>query len=87
MTYLDDTSEYVQLKTRFKDMPGENWYGVDQRIHDVWEYFDEDGHVIPDYIVSSDTYGSIETGFDPVISEGAGKREVRRTGCELSHCG
>ena len=91
MTYLDDTSDYVLLKTRFKDMPGENWYGVDQRIHDVWEYFDEDGHVIPDYIVSSDTYGSIETGFDPVISEGAGKTSGSDLGALLSaentyHC-
>ena len=73
ITFLDDTSEYVELKVRFRDLPGENWYGVDQRISDVWEYLDEDGNVVPDYITRSDTYGNIETGFDPVISEGYGK--------------
>ena len=29
MTYLDDTSDYLQLKVRFKDLPGDSWYGVD----------------------------------------------------------
>lgn len=91
MTYLDDTSDYVQLKARFKDIAGENWYGVDQHVHDVWEYLDEEGNVIPGYIASSDTYGNIETGFDPVISEGAGKTSGSDLGALLSaentyHC-
>ena len=73
LTYLDDTSDYVEIKARFRDLPGENWYGVDQRITDYWEYLDEDGNVVPDYTVISNNYGSIETGFDPVISEGSGK--------------
>lgn len=73
MTYLDDASDYVEMKVRFQDQPGENWYGVDQRISDLWEYLDEEGNVIPEYTVVSDTFGSIETGFDPVVSEGAGK--------------
>ena len=73
MTYLDDTSDYLQLKARFKDIPGDTWYGVDQRISDLWEYLDEDGNVIPGYFAHSGSYGNIETGFDPVISEGSGK--------------
>ena len=73
MTFLDDTSDYVEMKVRFQDLPGENWYGVDQRISDLWEYLDEEGNVIPDYTTVSNSFGSIETGFDPVISEGAGK--------------
>ena len=73
MTYLDDTSDYLQLKARFKDIPGDSWYGVDHRIHDLWEYLDEEGNVIPEYTAVSNSLGSIETGFDPVISEGSGK--------------
>lgn len=73
MTFLDESSDYLQLKVRFKDLPGDSWYGVDQRISDLWEYLDEEGNVIPGYFAYSGTKGHIETGFDPVISEGAGK--------------
>ena len=73
MTYLDETSDYVQLKVRFKDLPGDSWYGVDQRISERWEYLDEDGNVLPDLKAFSENFGGIETGFDPVISEGSGK--------------
>ena len=73
LTYLDYTSDYLQLKARFQDIPGDSWYGVDQRISDTWEYLDEDGNVIPEYTAVSNSFGSIETGFDPVISEGSGK--------------
>ena len=73
MTYLDDTSDYLQMKARFQDLPGDSWYGVDQRIYDRWEYLDEEGQVIPEFIVTNNSFGSIETGFDPVISEGSGK--------------
>ena len=73
MTYLDDTSDYLQLKACFQDQPGDSWYGVDQRISDLWEYIDEDGNVLPEYTSVSNAYGSIETGYDPVISEGSGK--------------
>lgn len=73
MTYLDDTSDYLQLKARFKDLPGDSWYGVDNRVSDLWEYLDEEGNVIPGYVVHSNSMGNIETGFDPVISEGSGK--------------
>jgi hypothetical protein len=73
MTYLDETDDFIQLKARFKDLPGDSWYGVDNRIHDLWEYLDEDGNVIPEYTVATNGQGVIETGFDPVISEGSGK--------------
>jgi hypothetical protein len=73
MTYLDDTSDYLQLKVRFKDLPGDSWYGVDHRVSDLWEYLDEEGNVIPEYTAVSNSFGSIETGYDPVISEGSGK--------------
>ena len=73
MTYLDQTSDFIQLKARFKDLPGDSWYGVDNRTSERWEYLDEEGNVIPGYIASTSDRGYIETGFDPVISEGAGK--------------
>ena len=73
MAYLDFTSDYVQLKVRFKDLPGNTWYGVDHVLHDVWEYLDEEGNTSPEYTAVSDGRGGIETGFDPVISEGAAK--------------
>ena len=73
MTYLDDTTDYLQLKARFKDLPGDSWYGVDNRVSELWEYLDEDGNVIPGYVAHSYDRGYIETGFDPVISEGSGK--------------
>ena len=71
MTVLDDTSDYVQLKVRFHDLPGQSWYGVDNIFHDVWEYLDEEGNVIPEYTVITQSDSYIETQFDPVISEGA----------------
>ena len=73
MTYMDDTSDYVQLKVRFKDLPGNSWYGVDHRINDIWEYLDEEGNTSPEYTAETSYRGGLETGFDPVISEGTGK--------------
>ena len=84
MTYLDDTSDYLQLKVRFKDLPGDSWYGVDHRVSDLWEYLDEEGNVIPEYTAVSNNSGSIETGFDPVISEGSGKTSGSDFGALLS---
>lgn len=84
MTYLDDTSDYLQLKVRFKDLPGDSWYGVDHRVSDLWEYLDEEGNVIPEYTAVSNSLGSIETGFDPVISEGSGKTSGSDFGALLS---
>ena len=84
MTYLDDTSEYMQLKVRFKDLPGSSWYGVDHRYIDVWEYLDEEGNASPEYTAVGNYYGYLETGFDPVISEGSGKTSGSDLGALLS---
>jgi len=70
-TYMDDVTDYYQLKVHFKDLPGNTWYGVDQRIDDVWEYLDGEGNVPPGYIAYSGFTGGLETDIDPVISEGA----------------
>ena len=74
ITYMGDTSDYLQLKVRFKDLPGRSWYGVDGYYLDKWEYFDEDGNVIPEYTTYERPWtAGMETDFDPVISEGSGK--------------
>ena len=91
LTYLDDTSDYVQIKVRFKDLPGASWYGVDHRTLDVWRYLDEEGNPIPRYDVVTGSTGGIDTDFDPVISEGSGKTADGDLGALLSasnyyHC-
>ena len=91
LTYLDDTSDYVQIKVRFKDLPGASWYGVDHRTLDVWRYLDEAGNPIPEYSVVSGSTGGINTDFDPVISEGSAKTTGGDLGALLSasnyyHC-
>ena len=73
MVYMDSSTDYVQLKVRFKDIPGDTWYGVDHRYLDVWEYLDEEGNPSPEFTVESIQQSALDTGFDPVISEGAGK--------------
>lgn len=74
MTFLDETTDYLQLKVRFRDLPGPSWYGVAIQVREDWEYRDSSGTVIPEYSVSDVRhYLPLETGFDPVISEGAGK--------------
>ena len=74
ITYMGDTSDYLQLKVRFKDLPDRSWYGVDHYMYDTCEYLDENGEVIPEYVCKDvQMRGGMETDFDPVISEGAGK--------------
>ena len=70
-TYMDEATDYYQLKVHFTDIPGNTWYGVDQRIYDVWEYLDEEGNVPDGYVAHSSFRGGLETEYDPVISEGA----------------
>ena len=70
-TYMDNVTDYYQLKVHFKDIPGETWYGADQRIDEVWEYLDEDGNTPPGYTAHTGFTGGLETDYDPVISEGA----------------
>ena len=84
MTYMGDTEDYVQLKVRFKDLPGETWYGVDHCMSDVWEYLDETGNPSPEYTAVSTSLGGLETGFDPVVSEGSGKTSGSDLGALLS---
>ena len=74
MAFLDEVTDYLQVKARFQDLPGRSWYGVDCILVDSCDYLDEDGAVIPEYSVPrSEMQAWLETGFDPVISEGAGK--------------
>lgn len=70
-THTDYATDYYQLKVHFKDLPGDTWYGVDQRVGEVWEYMDEEGNIPPGYIAHDDIMGGLETDYDPVISEGA----------------
>ena len=84
MTYLDDVEDYVQLKVRFKDLPGDTWYGVNHRMSDIWEYLDEEGNPSPEYTGVSDGIGGLDTGYDPVISEGSGKTSGSDLGALLS---
>jgi len=74
MAFMNDLWEYVQLKARFKDLPGSSWYGVDCVTVDSCDYLDENGVPIPGLSVYGIVeHANLETGFDPVISEGAGK--------------
>ena len=84
MTYMDYTTDYVQLKVRFKDLPGDSWYGVDHLYSDLWEYLDEEGNTSPEFTATSNSLGGLETGFDPVISEGSGKTTGSDLGALLS---
>ena len=74
MTFMDEVSDYLQVKARFQDLPGPSWYGVDCLVADSCEYLDDDGIPVPKYSVArTEMRAWLETGFDPVISEGAGK--------------
>ena len=74
ISYMGEASNYVQVRVRFNDLPGRSWYGVDNDYLDKWEYFDEEGEIIPEYTTIERPWtGGMETDFDPVISEGAGK--------------
>ena len=84
MTFMDESTDYVQLKVRFKDLPGNSWYGVDHYQEDLWEYLDEEGNISPEYTVSTTTHGDLDTGYDPVISEGSGKAAGSDLGALLS---
>ena len=91
LTYMDSSTDYVQLKVRFKDIAGETWYGVDHRFVDVWEFLDEEGNPSPEFTVRDSSQSPLETGYDPVISEGSGKTTGSDLGALLSvenyyHC-
>ena len=73
MTYLGETDTYLQAKTTFRDLPGTSYYRVYGRVVDDFSYLDEEGDPIPGYSGTAETELWMETGFDPIISEGAGK--------------
>ena len=73
MSYMGDASTYLQLKTVFQDLPGTSFYRVDGRMVDDFIYLDEEGNPVPGYSGTSESSLWLETGFDPIISEGAGK--------------
>ena len=73
LNYLGETSYYLQVKTVFQDLPGASFYRVTGRILDEFEYLDMERNPVPGYSGTAENTLWIETGFDPVISEGAGK--------------
>lgn len=73
MTYMGETETYLQVKTDFQDIPGSSFYRVTGRYLDDFQFLDEAENPIPGYAGTEESYLWIETGFDPVISEGAGK--------------
>ena len=84
MTYLGESGDYLQAKMVFRDLPGTSYYRVYGRSVDYFEYLDEDGNPIPGFSGTSESYLLMETGFDPVISEGAGKTGGADLGAILS---
>lgn len=73
MTYLGESGNYLQAKMVFQDLPGTSYYRVYGRYVDEFEYLDEEGNPIPGFSGISEGVLWMNTGFDPVISEGAGK--------------
>ena len=73
MTYMGNTGTYLQAKTVFQDLPGTSFYRVLGWFMEDFRYLDEDGNPVPDYSGTSEGDLGAETGFDPIISEGAGK--------------
>ena len=73
LTYLGETDTYLQAKMTFQDLPGSSFYRVSGWLVDDYTYLDEEGNPVPRYAGRSECSLWIETGFDPIISEGAGK--------------
>lgn len=73
MTYMGETGTYLQAKTTFLDLPDVSFYRVFGMMSDEFAYLDEDGNPLPGYTGTAEVNLWMETGFDPVISEGGGK--------------
>jgi hypothetical protein len=73
VNYLGVTEWTIQVKTVFQDLPGASYYRVTGRILDEFEYQDMEKNPIPGYSGAVEDTLWIDSGFDPVISEGAGK--------------
>lgn len=84
MTFMGDTGEYLQVKLGFRDLPGDSWYRVAACMESEYAYLDEDGNPDPEYSGVQIWWMSPETGFDPIISEGAGKTGGMDLGALLS---
>ena len=73
MSYMDDVSDYLQVKLSFRDLPGDSWYRIDACTETEFAYLDEEGNPVPEYSGTQTYWLYPETGYDPVISEGGGK--------------
>lgn len=73
MSYMGDSSDYLQVKTTYQDLPGDSWYRVAACMYSEFVYLDEEGQPVPGYSGEYAWWVSPETGYDPVISEGGGK--------------
>ena len=73
MTYMGETSTYLQMKTVFNDDPSVSFYRVYGRKVEDLTCLDESGEPAPGLTSVNESTLWLETGFDPIISEGAGK--------------
>ena len=73
MNYMGETDTYLQAKTVFNDLPSVSFYRLSGRMVDEIILLDDSGEPVPDLSGAKEYEISLETGFDPIISEGAGK--------------
>ena len=73
MNYMGETDTYLQVKTVFNDLPSVSFYRLSGRMVDEIILLDDSGEPVPDLSGAKEYEISLETGFDPIISEGAGK--------------
>ena len=73
MTYMGETGTYLQVKTVFNDHPSVSFYRVFGREVEGFTLLDESGKPVPGLTEYKENTLWLETGFDPIISEGAGK--------------
>lgn len=73
MNFMGETSTYLQMKTVFNDDPSVSFYRIYGRGIDDVVILDETGEPVPDLTTNNEFILWLETGFDPIISEGAGK--------------
>lgn len=72
MSVWGEMEDYVQMKVRFHDLPGPSWYGINARCSESCDYLDGEGLPIPGYSVADMDWAiPLETGFDPIVSEGS----------------
>lgn len=65
-----DAMDYIQMRVGYKDLPGNSWYRMSVRVDESHRYFDSDGEPMPDLDNESSYPVSLETGSDPILSEG-----------------